>query len=274
MEIFTWVSVAIAVVSTVIAIVSAVVYYKVKSKLIKTEESLEDRQGCVDAYTDLVGAYIDVNLRNTELSECVAELQDSLQEYKSPALTKGFGIVKGRESIKEGDFVTYDQIILPPVELDERARSKEFAMLINGRECGDETTLGENMLARDNGLIVVYGCSDDMMLVDGYIDDVIGVWEGGTVGIGTHDVDCEFGFFVGNEDDYPIRNVNGDTHVRDCIVAVYSTTGVAWEYRTNIPHETFDVMDGGTLYCKGIVIDIRDIISPDEEAILRGKNEA
>ena len=33
----------------------------------------------------------------------------------------------------------------------------------------------------------------------------------------------------------------------------------AWTYMTDIPHATFDVMDDGELYCRGIVFALADL---------------
>ena len=40
--------------------------------------------------------------------------------------------------------------------------AKELAELLNGREYGNEITSDEEKLAKESGLVVVFGYSDDM----------------------------------------------------------------------------------------------------------------
>ena len=47
--------------------------------------------------------------------------------------------------------------------------SKELAELLNGREYGEETTPEIIKLAKDNGLVIVYGYSDDNTELEGAI---------------------------------------------------------------------------------------------------------
>ena len=35
--------------------------------------------------------------------------------------------------------------------------------------------------------------------------------------------------------------------------------GYSWTYKTDIPHATFEVMEDGEHYCRGLVIDINDL---------------
>jgi len=35
--------------------------------------------------------------------------------------------------------------------------------------------------------------------------------------------------------------------------------GYSWTYRTDIPHATFEIVEDGEPYCRGIVIDVADL---------------
>jgi len=47
----------------------------------------------------------------------------------------------------------------------------EFAEMLNGREYGNELTRNEEAMAKEYGLVVAYGASDDLMEFGGAICD-------------------------------------------------------------------------------------------------------
>lgn len=134
--------------------------------------------------------------------------------------------------------------------------AKEFAERLNGREIGDELDRAEEKLAKESGLVVVFGASDDLCEFRGCIDDEAGCYNGGTIPLlngkllpNHEDCDCEF---CGYKD----LLANAIT-----ITAVWDEPGEAatWTYRTDIPHETFDIMEDGEVYCRGIVFEFHHI---------------
>ena len=56
----------------------------------------------------------------------------------------------------------------------------QFAEMLNGRERGHEITPEEQEIAKENGLVVVYGYSDDAMVFNGAIRGQVDCWQGGT----------------------------------------------------------------------------------------------
>lgn len=110
--------------------------------------------------------------------------------------------------------------------------------------------------AKADGLVIVYGASDDLMEFDGAIDDEVGVFEGGKV-------------YLNGQG--PMRFPGCDPEWRECpyylrererarvITAVWCDNDVAWTYKTDIPHETFNIYEDGELYCVGIVFDIKEL---------------
>ncbi|MBQ6521159.1 MAG: hypothetical protein IJI14_20820 [Anaerolineaceae bacterium] len=128
---------------------------------------------------------------------------------------------------------------------------EEFAAKINNREYSEELTKQEEQEAKENGLIVVFGASDDLMEFRGAIYDEAGCYDGGEV---TFDSE-------GTSDD-------GKDH-KNTIEAVWCGKDpesldeegnvITWTYRTEIPHATFMVFDDGEAYCRGIVFSIDDI---------------
>lgn len=128
---------------------------------------------------------------------------------------------------------------------------KEFAQKLNNKQYKDEVSEDERDLAYDLGFVVVYGASDDIMVIDGAIEGEASCYEGG------------------------IRHIDKDGLLDKChcnckyyedakyeakvIEAVWDEGGYAWVYKTDIPHETFDIYEDEELYCKGIVFNINNL---------------
>lgn len=103
---------------------------------------------------------------------------------------------------------------------------KELARLINGREYGYEPFRDVWQVAKEAGLVIVSGASDDLM--EFYQDDskranyIEAFW-------------CDKTAF----------DENGNI--------------IAWTYKTDIPHETFMIYEDGAPYCRGIVFNLADV---------------
>lgn len=133
--------------------------------------------------------------------------------------------------------------------------AKEIAAALNGTEYGDEDRkhgeLFKSMKA--NGFVAVFGYSDDNMEFRGAIYDEVGCWEGGKsfvkdTGLITNE--CEDGDGCPY---FPAIVASART-----ITANWDSDGYSWTYSTDIPHETFDVIDEGEPYCRGIVFALSD----------------
>lgn len=121
---------------------------------------------------------------------------------------------------------------------------KEFAQMIDGKQYGyPQFTKEELQIAKDNGFVIVYGASDDLMEFDGAVEDEFGCFNGGkawicrdrtTYGLITDDCGCIEALWC-KEDD------------------------ITWTYKTDIPHETFMIYDDGEKYCRGIVFKLEDV---------------
>jgi len=125
-----------------------------------------------------------------------------------------------------------------------------LAEKLNGREYGNEITEAEAKQAKADGLLVIFGYSDDNAELRGVIDDEVGCYDGGAfllhsggVVTGRHVCDCEYCGFKAKES--------------QC-VKVEALFGrekpYTWTYRTSVPHATFNIMEDGKKFCRGIVI--------------------
>ena len=139
---------------------------------------------------------------------------------------------------------------------------EKFAAMLNGREYRYEITKDEAAQAKAAGLVVVYGASDDLMEFAGALYDEVGVYGGGMALVdakGVLDRDQ-----IEDDDDEAIAEFVARSKTAQSIEALWNdsvsdASVPAWTYMTDIPHATFDVMDDGELYCRGIVFALADL---------------
>lgn len=134
---------------------------------------------------------------------------------------------------------------------------EELAALLTGREYRSEITKQEAAQAKADGLVVVYGASDDLMEFDGAIHDELGAYNGTTAhltnqGLLTNDCD---------HDECPhyekLKNQAATIAAGWC-----EEDGYSWTFSTEIPHATFEIVEDGEPYCRGIVFALADVKAP------------
>lgn len=134
--------------------------------------------------------------------------------------------------------------------------AKELAQMLNGREYGDEITGEESRLAKESGLVVVFGYSDDNTEFRGVFYEEVGTYDGGVLHITKEGV--QYNRKCGNEEcPYYKAYVERERTIE----AVWDDkeVGAAWFYKTDIPHETFNIYEDGELFCVGIVFSVEDL---------------
>lgn len=132
---------------------------------------------------------------------------------------------------------------------------ESLAKLLDGREIENEITKEEIRQAKERGLIVLFGASDDLAEFRGAIHDEVSIYDGGTILINKdgplekHD-DCECKY-CGFED---------KSKQAKKIEALWCNEGAySWTYKTDIPHATFEIVEDGEPYCRGIVFNVSDL---------------
>jgi len=129
-----------------------------------------------------------------------------------------------------------------------------FAAELNGCEYISEGT--KELWARmaSAGCVAVFGASDDLMEFRGAINDEVGCYDGGTAYVtsnGLFETECD-------NDDCPhekrFKSLCATIEAVWCETEEYS-----WTYETSIPHASFDVMEDGEKYCRGIVFKLSDV---------------
>jgi hypothetical protein len=130
---------------------------------------------------------------------------------------------------------------------------KEFTSKLNGTQYGSEMRQ-EIALAKCLGFVIVYGHSDDCMEFAGTIDDEVGCYDGETINITADGImkECE------DNCKYYRKALESSREI-EAIWCGKDSDGWSWTYKTDIPHETFEMMDDEERYCLGIVFDIRSL---------------
>lgn len=130
---------------------------------------------------------------------------------------------------------------------------EELAAALNGREYREEISAAEEQAAKKAGLVVVFGASDDLMEFRGAIYDEIGAYEGGVAHLTSK------GLLANKCDDDGCPYFRESKRGASTITATWGGGGFSWTYKTKIPHATFEVMEGGEKYCRGIVFSLADV---------------
>ena len=130
---------------------------------------------------------------------------------------------------------------------------EELAARLTGRSINREVTWADQAQARRDGLVIVFGASDDLMEFEGAYNDEIGVYEGGDIRLDQSGVldrsRCE--------DDEEIADHVLRMKTAKTIKALWcAEPGYSWTYETDIPHATFEIVEGGEPYCRGIVFEL------------------
>ena len=107
--------------------------------------------------------------------------------------------------------------------------------------------------AKNNGCVVVYGESDDLMIFDGYIDDEVGAYDGGEAWI------CNDGLLSKRAEECAECPHYHNVKSRSIHVTLeWEKNGYSWWAGTLSPFSPFDIDYEGKPWCRGIVIDLNE----------------
>ncbi len=133
--------------------------------------------------------------------------------------------------------------------------AKELAEMLSGRKYGMEITKDEAQRAADAGLVVVYGYSDDNVEFSGAISEEVVAYNGTTVRL------TKNGLFDEPEcgiEDCPYCTA-AQKEAKTIKAVWHDNGGPCWTFETDIPHETFTIIEDGEPWCIGIVFSIAGI---------------
>lgn len=149
---------------------------------------------------------------------------------------------------------------------------QEFADMITGRQYGDELTRDERQLAKQHGLVVVFGYSDDGAEFRGAIHDEVGAWKAKGKAIKF----TRAGKLLA-EPDRDERDVLEKFGVLELVLNGSDTAsirvwwcredkGPCWTFEADFPHATFEVKEDDVLFCRGLVFKLEDAFKAKEGA--------
>lgn len=137
-------------------------------------------------------------------------------------------------------------------------RVVEVAAQLDGCEYHNEGSKELWVLLKAQGIVVVYGYSDDLMEFSGAIDDEIGAETAYVTPAGLFEA-CEC------ECTYSKKALKATRTIKALWCA---EPDICWTYETDIPHATFNVMEDGEVYCRGIVFALADVRDTSESDTL------
>ena len=135
---------------------------------------------------------------------------------------------------------------------------EELAAQLNGIEYPGEPPKELKAAAKQSGLVIVFGASDDLMEFRGAIDDELPA--PGSAFVDARGLTQDFNRLCEDKDFQGLRDYFARFDGRKEIEAVWSdTVAPAWSFKTTIPHATFEIMEDGEAYCRGIVFSLGDL---------------
>ena len=140
----------------------------------------------------------------------------------------------------------------------------QLAKKLNGRKIGLEITSDEEVAAKSDRLVVIFGASDDLIELRGAINDEVGACDGGECYIKRGKLIPELDDDVEIETlqkhgvlEYVQKAHKGATKIE----AAWCPEGskFSWEIRTSAPHSAFSIFEDGEPFCSGLVIDLKEL---------------
>lgn len=153
---------------------------------------------------------------------------------------------------------------------------ESLAALLNGREYREEITAAECLQAKAAGLVVAFGYSDDNMEVRGaWGEDEFGCYDGGFWKVGPDGVLKDWDSVDHDDEAECAAYFKAKPAATKQLTAIWCPKDLkcSWAYKLDAPHATFDIMEDGELYCRGIVFSVADLAAstaPGDDAIATG----
>lgn len=136
---------------------------------------------------------------------------------------------------------------------------QQLQKMLDGREYLSETTKEIEKFAKDNNLVIVFGCSDDLVEFRGAIYDESGASDGRVIYFDKKEL-----FYNACDENCPYFEQLVDLRLNK-IKDLYQLTVHQpkderfWSYSTDLAHLEFSIMEDDEPYCTGIIIDLNNI---------------
>lgn len=133
--------------------------------------------------------------------------------------------------------------------------TEDLAKRLNGMQYGSHIPAETLDYAKDSGLVIVTGYSDDNVEFEGAFREEVGAYDGVVIMadrdgvIMGHDCGCEH-----------CKEIERGVNAPFKIDAQWSQNGYSWYIETNIPNAAyFDVMEDDDKFCRGMVFALADL---------------
>ena len=143
--------------------------------------------------------------------------------------------------------------------------AKELAGALNGIEYSATNHMtGSDLMkqAKASGLVVAYGYSDDLLEFDGAIHDEASAPGEVRVDAGGILPSFESAVDSAGDDEEEMERYIARKKAARTIEAVWAENNedFAWTLKTDIPHETFTIVEDGVAFSRGIVFALADLV--------------
>lgn len=135
----------------------------------------------------------------------------------------------------------------------------ELAALLTGREYRSEITKAEAAQAKEDGLVVVFGASDDLIEFRGAIDDETGHSECNKIFVDRIGVLEVWDDGSGANKEYAREWFSRESKTRRIKAFWDKEDPYSWTFKTEIPHETFEIVEDGKPFCRGIIFSLKEL---------------
>lgn len=129
-----------------------------------------------------------------------------------------------------------------------------FSKLLHNREYRNEITENECYLAEELGFVVVFGYSDDVTVLKGAINSEFSSFNGREVFLDENGVieECECN----------CKHYEDAIRDKKILKSIWGVNGYCWTFQIEgVEHYSFDILDEDEEYCKGIIFNIKSLIS-------------
>lgn len=137
--------------------------------------------------------------------------------------------------------------------------AKQLAKRLNGREYGNEIRKEEEKQAKEDGLVVCFGYSDDNMELVGAINDEIGAYGGRNVRVSRNGVLQTWEQIQDGDEATAEKYFKAKAAGFKTITTNWCKDGYSWVMSIDCPFEPFDIMEDGEKFCRGIVFSLSDL---------------
>jgi len=145
--------------------------------------------------------------------------------------------------------------------------AKQLAEKLNGKT---ESAINKEVAkqAKESGLVIIYGSRDNLMEFEGAIHDGCDCYDGGIVKFTKTEVirnqeECDDAIQILKDNGYDVSQLTKSLNEINALWCPKKMCekyeNLSWAYETEIPHETFEILEDGKVYCIGIVFSINDL---------------